>query len=197
MFPAIAAVLGSPNLSARSRVEDFDRWFFGFFSYWCSGPPPRRLRELAALADAGLVTFIGSDMRVTWDADGFHARGANSPQVERASALIDARIPDPTVSRSASELLRRAAQSGHVVEHVLHDRGREGADDGDERFALGQVSVSSRTLRVVGPDGTERANLYAVGPHSTARAPIFARRGTNSVALRQNDALARAVLGLR
>jgi hypothetical protein len=174
-------------------VEDFDRWFFGFFSYWCSGPPPRRLREMAALADAGLVTFVGADMRVTADADGFRARGANSPRVVHASALIDARIPDPTVLRSGSELLRRAAESGHVVEHVLRD-----ADgDGDGRFSLGQVSVSSRTLRVIGPDGSERPNLYAIGPHSTARAPIFARRGTNSVALRQNDALARAILGLR
>src|SRR4030095_16728591 len=64
VFPQIAAVLGARNLSARSRVEDFDQWWFGFFSYYASGPPPRRLREMVALADAGLLTFVGAGTRL-------------------------------------------------------------------------------------------------------------------------------------
>ncbi len=35
--------------------------------YYASGPPPERLRQLLALADAGLVRFVGADMRVTAD----------------------------------------------------------------------------------------------------------------------------------
>ena len=187
VFAQLPIVLGAPNLSARSRVQDFDQRWFGFFSYYASGPPPRRLREMVALADAGLLTFIGADMRVTWDLDGFHATSVTSSRVVHARAMIDARIPDPTVDASASELVRRAAADGHLAEHVLVD------PDGTA-FPLGQIRVGPRDQRAIRPDGVAHPAVFAVGPHSTARAPVFARRGTNSVALRHNDLVARGVL---
>jgi hypothetical protein len=187
VFPAIAVVLSAPNLSARSRVEDFDQWWFGFFSYYASGPPPRRLREMVALADAGLLTFVGAEMRLAWDGHGFHASSASSPRVVHARALIDARIPDPTVEGSGSLILRHAAAGGHVVEHVLVD------PDGTP-FPVGQIRVAPRDQRAVRRAGDGHPALFAVGPHSTSRAPVFARRGTNSVALRHNDIVARGAL---
>jgi uncharacterized NAD(P)/FAD-binding protein YdhS len=39
-------------------------WFEGFVSGICDGPPPQRIAELLALAEAGIVTFIGPDMRI-------------------------------------------------------------------------------------------------------------------------------------
>jgi len=187
VFPQIAAVLAAPNLPARSRVEDFDNWWFGFFSYYCSGPPPRRLREMVALADAGLLTFIGADMRLTSDAGGFHASGVSSPRVVHARALLDARIPDPTVEASASTIVRQAFAAGHIDEHILVD------PDGTP-FRLGQIRVSARDQRTVRRAGTAHPAIFAVGPHSTSRAPVFARPGTNSVSLRHNDIVARGVL---
>ena len=41
-----------------------DPWFHGFFSYIASGPPGPRLEELRALAKAGVVTFLGADLKV-------------------------------------------------------------------------------------------------------------------------------------
>jgi hypothetical protein len=45
-----------------------DPWFDGLFNFVASGPPPRRLAELRALARAGVVTFLGAGMRVEQDA---------------------------------------------------------------------------------------------------------------------------------
>src|SRR5699024_3064146 len=39
-------------------------WFEGFVSGICDGPPPQRIAELLALAEAGVVSFIGPDMRI-------------------------------------------------------------------------------------------------------------------------------------
>ena len=39
-------------------------WFEGFVSGICDGPPPQRIAELLALAEAGIVSFIGPDMRI-------------------------------------------------------------------------------------------------------------------------------------
>ena len=39
-------------------------WFESFVSGICDGPPPQRIAELLALAEAGIVEFIGPDMRI-------------------------------------------------------------------------------------------------------------------------------------
>ncbi len=180
-------ILGAPTMSARSRVEEFDHWWFGFFSYFASGPPPRRLHELLALVDAGLVTFLGAEMWMTWDEDGFLAGSTSTERVVHARAALDARIPDPTLRHSRSALVRSLAARGSVTEQVLRD------DDGTE-FELGQIKVSSRDQRVVRSDGSAHPAIFALGPHSTSRAPAFARRGSNSVALRHNDIAARSAV---
>ena len=58
-FGTIARIGATSRLSTRSRVEDVNRWWFSFFMYYASGPPPARLRQLLALEAAGLVRFIG------------------------------------------------------------------------------------------------------------------------------------------
>ncbi|GAA1550354.1 FAD/NAD(P)-binding protein [Brevibacterium picturae] len=44
-------------------------WFESFVSGLCDGPPPQRIAELLALAEAGLVEFIGPDMRIEANPD--------------------------------------------------------------------------------------------------------------------------------
>lgn len=44
-------------------------WFESFVSGICDGPPPQRIAELLALAEAGLVEFIGPDMRIEANPD--------------------------------------------------------------------------------------------------------------------------------
>ena len=62
--------------------------------YYASGPPPARLRQLLALADAGLVRFVGADMAVRADDEtgAFVATSSSHPDQIRGTVLIDARI---------------------------------------------------------------------------------------------------------
>ena len=59
----LSRIIGSGALSSEASLGDLG-WFIGFFSYFASGPPPQRLREIVALARAGVVRFAGPDIQV-------------------------------------------------------------------------------------------------------------------------------------
>lgn len=61
-------------------------WFEGFVSGICDGPPPQRIAELIALAEAGIVTFIGPDMRIEENPDALDATAADAGTVSAANA---------------------------------------------------------------------------------------------------------------
>ena len=59
-FGTVGRIGASGKVAPRSRVTEIGAWWFSFFMYYASGPPPPRLRQLLALADVGLVRFIGA-----------------------------------------------------------------------------------------------------------------------------------------
>jgi hypothetical protein len=189
VFGQLPRVLGSRKLEPRSRIEGFDQWWFGFFSYYASGPPPARLEQLLALLDAGVVDAIGADMWVELDerTGCFRAGSPTTPQIVEAKGLIDARLPDPTMERTTDPLLFALWQRGEARELILH------ADDGTP-LRTGQLLVTPHEMRVVDAEGQPHPRRYAAGPHTTARAPAFARPHTDAPVFRGNDALARALL---
>ncbi|WP_425385441.1 hypothetical protein [Streptomyces himastatinicus] len=108
----------------------------------------------------------------------FRAGGASVPgsQVE-ARALVEARLPEPTVARSRDALLR-----------ALHR-------DGAAATAAGLLAVSPDDGRILDRAGHPHPRRFALGPHTDGRSSgAFARPRTNAPAFRQNDATARALL---
>ena len=71
-------------------------WFEGFVSGICDGPPPQRIAELLALAEAGIVSFIGPDMRIEENRAALEANANDDEAV--AGARADALGAEP-VSR--------------------------------------------------------------------------------------------------
>ena len=189
VFEQLPFVLGSPKMSAKSRVQDFDDWWFGFFSYYASGPPPRRMQELLALSEAGVVHFLGGEtwVRIDEENGSFVAGSATVPGTVTTRALIDARLPGPSVRATTSELVRALDARGELTELVLRE------PDGTQ-VSTGQIVVSFPEQRIVDASGVAHPQRYALGAHSTSKAPAFVRPHTNALALRHNDLAARAVL---
>ncbi|RSS02360.1 FAD/NAD(P)-binding domain-containing protein [Streptomyces sp. WAC00469] len=160
------------------RLGDIGPWWHGFFSFLASGPPGPRLRQMLALSRAGLLRFVGADMTVT-AADGVFR--ASSPTVPghtvEARALVEARLPAPTVRRTRDPLLRE-----------LHDEGAAETPDG-------LLRVDAADGRVLDRAGRPHPRRFALGPFTDGRTPgAFTRPRTGGAAFRQNDATARAVL---
>ncbi|MER7719089.1 FAD/NAD(P)-binding protein [Streptomyces flaveolus] len=160
------------------RLGDVGGWWHGFFSYLASGPPAPRLRQLLALSRAGVVRFLGAGMTVTAGDGVFRASGASVPgSVVEARALVEARLPHPTVERARDPLLR-----------ALHTDGAAATPDG-------LLAVDRADGRVLERTGRPHPRRFALGPHTDARGSgAFTRPRTGGVAFRQNDATARAVL---
>jgi hypothetical protein len=183
-------VLASGRLSNRSRIEDVDGWWWGFFSYYSSGPPPRRLQELLALHRAGIVRFLGADLWVAADpATGrWRAGSPSSPLTVESDALVDARLPAPTVSSSREPLVAALHRRGEAGEEVLDDV------DGFS-WRSGYLTVEPDGAQIIDAHGQAHPRRFAVGANtSSGRGGAFARPRTNALAFRQNDAVARGVL---
>lgn len=176
-----AAGTGSPGALDHASVrEHLDGWWQGFFSFLASGPPGFRLRELHALSRAGVVRFAGAGLRV--DADErtgtFRASSPSVPgHVITATALVEAYLPSPSLSRSEDRLLRDLYAAGEAIEES------------------GRLAVASDG-RVLDPSlGGPHPRRLALGHHTGGRAvAAFARPRTNAPAFRQNDAVVRALL---
>ncbi|WP_411075038.1 FAD/NAD(P)-binding protein [Streptomyces sp. cmx-4-7] len=157
-------------------------WWHGFFSYLASGPPGPRLRRLLALSRAGVVRFLGPRISVETDEERglFRASSDAVPgEWTEARALVEARLPDPTLELTGSPLLR-----------ALHEEGARATDSG-------LLVVDPADGRILERDGRPHPRRFALGPHTTARAGgAFTRPRTGGVAFGQNDVTARAALAL-
>jgi hypothetical protein len=187
-FPALVA---TGRLDARSQMSDVDGWWFGFFSYLASGPPPRRLEELLALQEAGVVSFLGAEMRVETERGRFVGASASYPGMVEASTLIEARLPKPSVQRASDLLLRSMRDAGVLAEETVADTV-SGA-----KLLSGRIHTRVSDARLLDSNGRPHPGRFALGPHTSARsAAAFTRPRTNALPFRQNDAVAREILKL-
>ncbi|MYS81864.1 FAD/NAD(P)-binding protein [Embleya scabrispora] len=154
----------------------------GFFSYLASGPPGPRLEELLALARAGVIRFLGEDVEIAGDDDtgDWRASSPSLPGVRvHTRALVEARLPDPSLERTRDALLRRLAARG------------EASTD-----SAGRLNTRPGDRRVVNVRGDAHPGRFAVG-HGVAGgagSAGFSRPRFDAPAFRVNDALVRGVL---
>jgi uncharacterized NAD(P)/FAD-binding protein YdhS len=162
------------------------RWH-SFFSYVASGPPGRRLEELLALVDAGLVVFAGADLTVRADetTGEFVATSSSHPDELRARTLVEARLPEANVELCTDPLVT-----------ALRDRGELVSNSGGRDLPRTKVLARPGDQRLVGADGAAQPTRFALGPWVTggAASAAFARPGVGAGFFRQNDAVARAVI---
>ncbi|MFF7546993.1 FAD/NAD(P)-binding protein [Streptomyces canus] len=177
--PDLAVFLGLLSVYGQLvRLGNIGGWWHGFFSYLASGPPGPRLRQLLALSRAGVLRFVGADMEVRAEDGVFRASSPTVPDFSvQARALVEARLPEPTVRRALDPLLRE-----------LHAEGLAETPDG-------LLRVDRADGRVLDRSGRPHPRRFALGPHTDGRTPgAFTRPRTGGPAFRQNDATARAAL---
>src|SRR3954469_6389313 len=185
----VATLVGAGRLTARSEAAGLGRWWVALFSSLASAPPSPRLEELLALSEAGIVRFLGADVRLELDDDArvFRARSTSHDEVVEARALVEARLPLPDVTGTPDPLVTRMLLRGSGAEKVLPDPAEAGGR------GTGRLHVDAEH-RVVDATGRPQSRVFAAGFWTSGgQVAAFARPRTNSPFFRQNDALARAL----
>lgn len=180
VYAVLADLVRDGRIPAEVAAREVEGRFHAFFSFVASGPPPERLEQVLALSRAGVVRFLGPDLRVVLDEERgvFTASTALGVDSFSARTLIDARLPSASVRGTTDPLWR-----------ALADRRRAAA------AGTGKLAVD-RDQRVLRADGTPEPARFALGPWVVGNgwAPAFPRPRANGGFFRQDDALARTVL---
>nr|WP_310716568.1 FAD/NAD(P)-binding protein [Streptomyces lydicus] len=179
------------GVTGASRRDHLDRWYTPLNAFLSIGPPGRRIAEMTALIEAGVLEVVGPRMAVRWGdgdgaAPGFTAYSPDVPGSEvTATALIEARLPEPDLRRTGDELLAGLLAAGGCRPHTV---------DG---YETGGLDVSASPYHLVEADGRPHPRRFAVGVPTEGVHWVTAagaRPGVGSVTLADTDAVARAAL---
>ncbi|MEV0259610.1 FAD/NAD(P)-binding protein [Streptomyces sp. NPDC050732] len=179
------------GLHGDSHRTDLDAWYTPLNAHLSIGPPARRVEEMIALIEAGVLQVVGPGLRV----DIHQGRYAvHSPLVPGSAlhveALVEARLPAITLRRTGDRLLRQLRDSGQCTAHRIPARGRD-------PYVSEGVAVTRRPFHLIDAAGRAHPRRFAFGVptesvHWVTAAGI--RPGVNSVTLTDADAIARAAL---
>ncbi|MEU6126515.1 FAD/NAD(P)-binding protein [Streptomyces sp. NPDC047123] len=179
------------GLHGDSHRTDLDGWYTPLNAHLSIGPPARRVEEMIALIEAGVLSVLGPGLRV----DIREGRcTAHSPLVpgsaQDVQAVVEARLPAITLRRTDDALLRHLLDSGQCTTYRIPTRTPQPHEtDG--------LAVTGRPFRLLDAAGRPHPHRYAFGVPTEAVHWVTAagiRPGVNSVTLTDADAIARAAL---
>ncbi|WP_328694525.1 FAD/NAD(P)-binding protein [Streptomyces phaeochromogenes] len=174
------------GLGGTSRREHLDRWYTPLNAFLSIGPPRRRIEEMTALIEAGVLEVLGPRLEVRAEGGAWVAHSPDVPgSTVTATTLIEARLPEPDLRRTADELLARLLKTGQCRPHTV---------DG---YETGGLDVTQRPYRLIDRQGCTHARRFAIGVPTEGVHWVTAagaRPGVDSVTLSDADAVARAVL---
>lgn len=186
-------VVGSlGGFDAESRSAGY-RMVMGVGAMAGSGPPAFRNRQLVALAEQGIVRFIGPRAHIDIDARGFIASSdAVSGSEVIAPALIDAWMHFHSVANTADPLARSLVATGRARSYMISAR------DGSP-VETGAFDLDPATGQLIGTDGSADPRVLVAGipvddaVHGTIISPM---PGTDPSMLRETTRVARTALDI-
>ncbi|MFF2994607.1 FAD/NAD(P)-binding protein [Streptomyces sp. NPDC057950] len=182
----VRLIVDHGGLRGGSRREHLDRWYTPLNAFLSIGPPRRRVEEMTALIEAGVLDVLGPRLDVRAEDGAWIARSPDVPgSTVRATTLVEARLPEPDLRRTADELLARLLRTGQCRPHT---------SDGHE---TGGLDVTRRPYRLRDRQGSAHARRFAFGVPTEGVHWVTAagaRPGVDSVTLSDADAVARAAL---
>ncbi|MBM7772922.1 putative NAD(P)/FAD-binding protein YdhS [Actinokineospora baliensis] len=186
----IRLVVDHNGLSGQSHRDHLDGHYTPLNAFLSIGPPAARIEQTVALIEAGVLQVMGPGVRVRADTDqpGFVLESPAVPgSVVRATVLIEARLQEIDLRRTADPLLGRMLASGQCRLHRVGE------------YETGGLAVTARPYRVIDADDRAHPRRFACGVptesvHWVTAAGI--RPGVNSMILGDSDAISLACLTL-
>ena len=179
------------GLDGESYRRDLDGWYTPLNAFLSIGPPARRVEEMIALIEAGVLHIIGPKITVTVEEGGYRVHSPLVPgSTVHVDALVEARLPEISVARTGDALLRHLLDSGQATPYRIRTRS-------GEALVTDGLAVTGRPFHLLDARGRAHPRRHGFGVptesvHWVTAAGI--RPGVNSVTLTDSDAIARAAL---
>ncbi|QCO97027.1 FAD/NAD(P)-binding protein [Arthrobacter sp. 24S4-2] len=155
----LKSAVADGGITDESWVAGLRGWFESFVEGLASGPPALRAEQLAALAKAGVVSFVGPDPKFSLDRTAGTFTAA-SPWVRdgavHARTMIEALAPANRVAVNLSPVLEQLLADGLVRSRLMMTV--EGAP-----VETSGLDVSPHPYRPVGANGSVAEGLYVLG----------------------------------
>jgi uncharacterized NAD(P)/FAD-binding protein YdhS len=190
----IRTVVDHGGLTGASYRDDLDRWYTPLNAFLSIGPPVRRVAEMIALIEAGVLVVLGPGLEVdVCERTGLFRAGSTVPGSElRVATVIEARLPEPDLPRTTDPLLCHLLATGQCSAYRI-------ANPAGDHYETGGLAVTERPYHLVDAMGRAHPRRFAFGvPTESVHwvTAAGARPGVNSVTLADADAIARSVLVL-
>ncbi|OMH30609.1 FAD/NAD(P)-binding domain-containing protein [Tersicoccus sp. Bi-70] len=155
----LKTVVADGGITDESWLRELRGWFEPFVEGLASGPPVQRIEQLIALAEAGVVHFLGPDPQFGVQESG-DAFVASSPWVAQppvtARVLIEATAPANAIARAESPLL-----AGMLTDGLIRPRSMMGVTGTPE--VTSGMDVTLPPYRAIDAAGRTVDGLYVIG----------------------------------
>lgn len=153
----IKKLVADRRIQQGSVLRDIEGWFEPLVEGLASGPPVQRIEELAALARAGIVEFLGPEPVYGVDttqgafiADSAAVQGARYT----AEHMIEAMMPPNRITQARSPLVRGLLDHGLATPAVIESGGQAHVHKG--------FNVTAEPHRLIHADGSA-GQIYVLG----------------------------------
>lgn len=180
-----ASILGAEDRYTYESTGQLQR-FMALGQMVGSGPPLFRTRQLLALYDAGIVSFLGSYPTVTAEGPEFVLESATTSTPVRSKYLVDAWMHSPD-ARAVAEPLMQSLQA-RSTPFVYRSANGE--------VPSGSPAADAATRALVHADGSLDPRVHLIGIPTYAQFPdttISPMPGTDPLMLQETDKVAQAV----
>ncbi|WP_031469470.1 FAD/NAD(P)-binding protein [Sciscionella sediminilitoris] len=191
----IRLVVDHGGLAGDSHQDELDAWYTPLNAFLSIGPPVSRIEEMIALIEAGILEITGPGTQICIDTEdpAFVAQSGIVPGPPiRAEVLIEARLPEPDLRRTADPLMRHLLATEQCRTYRIP--GAAG-----ETYETGGLAVTERPYRLVDTQDRAHPRRFAYGVPTEAVHWVTAagiRPGVDSVTLGDSDAIARTILDM-
>lgn len=185
----VRLALDHGGIDGDSYRDEVTGWYSPLNAFLSIGPPVRRIEEMIALIEAGVLELTGPGTQIVIDTDAqafvATSRVVPGPQVY-ARVLIEARLPEADLRCTAEPLLR------HMLETEQCRPYRIPYGNGNS-YETGGMAVTERPYRVIDALDHPHPRRFAFGVPTEAVHWVTAagiRPGVDSVILADADAIA-------
>lgn len=155
----IRAAVDFGGLEPRSHRDHFLGTFVPAATAVSAGPPVKRLEQVVALMDAGILEIAGPEANFSCDKrEGMYR--VSSPRVKGTfwlcNTVLDSRVPTAHLSSDTSQLTQ-AMLANDFIDEYKHGEGL------DHFFESGGLAVTEAPFHVINAHGEPNPDCYALG----------------------------------